>query len=177
MAKVRVRKRPATPREDASSPAEPVRPSILIVSGPNLDRLGTRQPEIYGTTTLAEISQACAERGAALGVDVTSVQTNQEGDIVQLIGDAEADGHHAIVLNAGGYTHTSVAILDAILGSPLPVIEVHLSNPEAREEFRHRSMLARGCVGKIAGFGAASYELAVDAAARLVRAPARPPAL
>lgn len=186
MANVKVRKRskaesaaPASSKRPPSkNPAAPERLSILIVSGPNLDRLGTRQPEVYGTTTLAEISQACGARGDALGADVTSVQTNQEGDIVQLIGDAEADGHHAIVLNAGGYTHTSVAILDAILGTPLPVIEVHLSNPEAREDFRRSSLLSRGCVGKIAGFGAASYELAVDAAVRVIHSaggPGAPP--
>ncbi|MFO0616080.1 MAG: type II 3-dehydroquinate dehydratase [Polyangiaceae bacterium] len=177
MARVRVRKPAESPRagkgqEPSRAPRERI--SVLLISGPNLDRLGSRQPEIYGTTTLAEISQACGERGASLGADVTSVQTHQEGDIVQLIGDAESDGHHAIVLNAGGYTHTSVAILDAILGSALPVIEVHLSNPEAREDFRHRSILARGCVGKIAGFGPASYELAVDAAVRLVRGATAP---
>lgn len=193
MAKLRVRRGAsapapapagASPRARAKSsdsprlpPGGPPRISVLIVSGPNLDRLGTREPAIYGTATLAEISHACVERGAALGADVTSVQTNQEGDIVTLIGDAEDDGHDAIVLNAGGYTHTSVAILDAILGSPVPVIEVHLSNPEAREELRHRSILARGCVGKIAGFGAASYELAVDAAVRLVSAKRGPRAL
>ncbi len=179
MAKVRIRKAASPKRGDAAAPPSKGRAaiaassssaiSILVISGPNLDRLGTRQPEIYGNSTLGEISQDCAERGAELGADVTSVQTNQEGDIVQLIGDAEADGHHAIILNAGGYTHTSVAILDAILGTPLPVIEVHLSNPEAREELRHRSVLARGCVGKIAGFGSASYVLAVDAAVRLLR--------
>jgi 3-dehydroquinate dehydratase-2 len=98
-----------------------------------------------------------------------SVQTNQEGDIVDLIGSAAEEGHHAILLNAGGYTHTSVAILDAILGSPLPVIEVHLSNPEAREDFRRSSLIARGCAGKVAGFGASSYVIAVEAAVRLLR--------
>jgi 3-dehydroquinate dehydratase-2 len=102
-------------------------------------------------------------RAKSLGVRVTSVQTNHEGAIVDLIGDAKADGYAGIVLNAGAYTHTSIAILDAIRGAEIPTVEVHLSNPEAREAFRHQSVIAAGCLGKVTGFGALSYVHALEA--------------
>ncbi len=136
-----------------------------MISGPNLDRLGTRQPEIYGTETLSDVARKVEAEAVALGVGVTFVQTSQEGDIVELVGSAKDEGHAGILLNAGAYTHTSIAILDAVLGAGVPCVEVHLSNPEAREPFRRRSFVARGCIGKVTGFGTRSYTLALRALA------------
>jgi 3-dehydroquinate dehydratase II len=132
---------------------------VLVVSGPSLDRLGTREPSIYGTATLADVHRALEEEARARGASVVCVQSNHEGEIVTMIGRAEDDGYDGVVLNAGAYTHTSIAILDAIKASALPTVEVHLSNPEAREPFRRRSRVAPACVGKVTGFGAASYVL------------------
>jgi 3-dehydroquinate dehydratase-2 len=136
-------------------------PQILVVSGPNLDRLGTREPSIYGTATLADIHRALEAEARARGADVTCLQSNHEGELVTRIGRAGDDGFDGILLNAGAYTHTSIAILDAIRASGLPTVEVHLSNPEAREPFRRRSRVAPACIGKVAGFGASSYVLAL----------------
>jgi 3-dehydroquinate dehydratase II len=132
---------------------------ILVVSGPNLDRLGTREPAIYGTATLADVHRAVEDEALARGASVVCAQSNHEGEIVTLVGRAQEDGFDGVVLNAGAYTHTSIAILDAIKASGVPTVEVHLSNPEAREVFRRRSRIAAACVGKVAGFGAASYVL------------------
>ena len=137
--------------------------SILVLSGPNLHRLGKRQPEIYGATTLAAIGAMVEREAVALGVQTKSAQSNHEGELVEMIGNAERDRHAGILLNAGGYTHTSIAILDALLGAGVPCVEVHLSNPEAREPFRRRSLIARGCIGKVTGFGPQSYVLALQA--------------
>jgi len=112
-------------------------------------------------------------RAKELRARVTSVQTNHEGAIVDLIGDAKDEGYAGILLNAGGYTHTSIAILDAILAAGVPTVEVHLSNPEARDEFRHRSVIAKGCLGKVTGFGAMSYVHALEALVAHVRTPKR----
>ncbi len=142
---------------------------VLCVSGPNLDRLGQRRPDVYGTTTLPEIHQMLAARAAELGAEIVCVQTSHEGEIVERVGRAGDDGFLGVVLNAGGYTHTSVAIHDAIEASGVPCVEVHLSHPEAREPFRRRSIIARACVGKISGFGARSYVLGLDALVGLVR--------
>lgn len=135
-------------------------PRILVVSGPNLDRLGTREPEIYGTATLPDIHASLVSLAAELGADVACKQSNHEGDLVTWVGRAKDEGFDGVILNAGGLTHTSVSLLDAIRASGLPVVEAHLSNPEAREPFRRVSRVAPGCVAKIAGFGASSYTLA-----------------
>jgi len=139
---------------------------ILCISGPNLQLLGTRQPDIYGTVTLAEIHARVQKRGRALGVDVEGRQTNHEGTIVDWIGAAPSDGFAGLLLNPGAYTHTSIAILDALSGVALPCVEVHLSNPDAREPFRRRSRVAKACVARVAGFGADSYELALEGLVR-----------
>lgn len=139
----------------------PVR--VLVLSGPNLDRLGKREPEIYGATTLAEIHAGLHERAAKRQARVECRQSNHEGDLVGWIGQAEDHGFAAILLNPGALTHTSYALYDAIKGCHLPAVELHLSNPDAREPFRRRSRVAPACLGRIAGFGAASYGLALDA--------------
>jgi 3-dehydroquinate dehydratase-2 len=149
-----------------SDPGRPAR--ILCISGPNLQLLGTREPEVYGRETLAEIHARLERRARALGVGIDSRQTNHEGTIVDWIGAAGGDGFAGLLLNPGAYTHTSVAILDALRAVGLPCIEVHLSNPDAREPMRRRSYAARGCVGRVAGFGADSYELALEGIVRLL---------
>jgi len=130
-----------------------------VLSGPNLDRLGTREPAIYGTATLDDVHRAVEEAAAAAGAEVVCRQSNHEGDLVGWIGRAQEDGFVGIVLNAGAYTHTSIAILDAIKASLVPTVEVHLSNPDAREPFRRRSRIAQACLARVAGFGASSYVL------------------
>ncbi|HEX3773750.1 MAG TPA: type II 3-dehydroquinate dehydratase [Polyangiaceae bacterium] len=134
---------------------------ILVLSGPNLDRLGKREPEIYGRTTLAQIHEQLEHAAEARGAQVDCRQSNYEGELIDWIGAASDDGFAGILLNPGALTHSSYALFDAIKGSPLPTIEVHISNPETREEFRKTSLVAPACVGKIAGFGAASYGLAL----------------
>jgi 3-dehydroquinate dehydratase-2 len=140
---------------------------ILVLNGPNLNRLGTREPEVYGTDTLDDIAGSLHDQAAALGVEIDVRQSNHEGHLIDWLHEAADTGAHSVLLNAGGFTHTSVALRDAISAIPTPVIEVHLSNPHARERFRHRSLIAPVCVGSISGFGAGSYTLALDAAARL----------
>ena len=140
--------------------------AILCISGPNLQLLGTREPEIYGKVTLAEIHARLEVRARALGATVDARQTNHEGTIVDWIGAAPTDGFAGLLLNPGAYTHTSIAILDALSGAALPCVEVHLSNPDAREPFRRRSRVAKACIGRVAGFGADSYELALEGLAR-----------
>jgi 3-dehydroquinate dehydratase-2 len=132
---------------------------VLVLSGPNLDRLGTREPAIYGTATLADVHRAVEQAAHDEDVDVVCAQSNHEGELVTVIGRARDDGFDGIVLNAGAFTHTSIAILDAIKASGAPTVEVHLSNPDAREPFRRRSRIAPACVGRVAGFGTRSYVL------------------
>ena len=134
---------------------------ILVIHGPNLQLLGVREPEIYGRAGLAEINRGLNEVSTTLGCDLDFFQSNHEGDIVDRIALALADGVDGIVINPAAYTHTSVAILDAIKAVNIPTVEVHLSNVSAREEFRNVSMTAAACIGVIAGFGAYSYELAL----------------
>jgi 3-dehydroquinate dehydratase II len=142
--------------------------SVLVVSGPNLDRLGRREPHIYGTQTLADIHVLLEQRAQELsaqgiGVRVQCRQSNHEGVLIDWIGAASDDGFHAVVLNPGAYTHTSWALHDCIKAAMIPVVECHLSNPSAREAFRHHSCVAPACVGTIAGFGAQSYLIALRA--------------
>jgi len=134
---------------------------ILVVNGPNLNLLGKREPGIYGADSLDDIMKRLAIRGRELGVDIESFQSNDEGALVSRIGESagRCDG---IILNPAAYTHTSVALRDAIQAAGVPCVEVHLSNIHAREEFRHRSMTAGVCVGQICGFGATSYVLGMD---------------
>ncbi|WJS97571.1 type II 3-dehydroquinate dehydratase [Novosphingobium humi] len=138
--------------------------TIFVLNGPNLNLLGTREPEIYGRDTLADIDARLAARAEELGVAVDCRQSNHEGDLVDWLHEARATGAKAVLLNAGAYTHTSVALHDAIKAIQLPVIEVHLSNPHTREEFRHKSYIGMAAKGTIAGFGAKSYLIALDAA-------------
>src|SRR5277367_3589389 len=136
---------------------------ILFLNGPNLNLLGQREPEIYGTTTLADIEAWVRERAARFGAEIEFRQSNVEGELVNWIQDAQGTAD-VIVLNAAAFTHTSVALLDAITAVGVPTIEIHLSNVHAREEFRHTSIIGPACSGMIAGFGANSYVLAVEAA-------------
>ena len=138
---------------------------ILVLSGPNLDRLGTREPHIYGTTTLPQIHDSLA-RVAKTSARARLPSKQPRGELVGWIGSASDDGFTGILLNAGSYTHTSYALHDAIKGSSLPVVEVHVSNPEAREAFRHVSVIAAACVAKVAGFGPDSYRTALEALLR-----------
>ena len=133
---------------------------ILCISGPNLQLLGTREPEIYGTETLAKIHARLKARGRELGARVETRQTNHEGQICDWLGGArgKCDG---LLVNAGAYTHTSLAIFDALKAVAIPCVEVHLSNPEAREAYRRESVLAAACLGKVSGFGGESYLLAL----------------
>lgn len=136
--------------------------SILILNGPNLNLLGTRQPEVYGPTTLQDIEDICIAKAGELDVSISFRQTNHEGELVDALHAARGT-HAGIILNAGAYTHTSVALRDAISAIMLPVIELHISNIHAREDFRHRSFIAPVAIGQICGFGAAGYPLAMDA--------------
>jgi len=145
---------------------------VQVLHGPNLNLLGTRDPAVYGTTTLAEIDAELVKRGKARGAEVRSAQSNVEGELVDLIQKAKGWAD-AIVINPGGYTHTSVAIRDAIEAVSIPTVEVHLSNIHAREEFRHHSLTAARCIGQICGFGAESYYLGLDAALAHVEATRR----
>lgn len=137
-------------------------PSILILNGPNLNLLGTRQPDVYGRTTLGDIETACRTHCDARATTLAFAQNNSEGALVDAIHAARAT-HDGIILNAGAYTHTSIALMDAISAVELPVIELHLSNIHAREDFRHQSYIARVALGVICGFGASGYTLAIDA--------------
>jgi 3-dehydroquinate dehydratase-2 len=141
--------------------------TIFVLNGPNLNMLGLREPEIYGHDTLNDIADKIEDRARELGVEVDIRQSNHEGHLVDWIQQANAAGARAILLNGGGFTHTSVAIHDAIKSVEVPVIEVHLSNPHRREGFRHVSYIGQAAKGTIAGFGALSYLLALDAAAKL----------
>jgi len=142
-------------------------PTIYVLNGPNLNLLGTREPEIYGSETLDDIAAALEERAKALSVTVDVRQSNHEGHLVEWLHEAKAKGAKAVILNAGALTHTSVALHDAVKAIAVPVIEVHISNPHARESFRHHSYITPVARGTITGLGTFGYQLALDAAARL----------
>lgn len=135
---------------------------ILLLNGPNLNLLGTREPEVYGTTTLDDIVAELTDLASARGYTLRAVQSNVEGELIDALHAARTTCA-GVVFNPGAYTHTSIALRDAISGVMLPVVETHLSNVHAREEFRHTSMLSAVCLGVIGGFGATSYRLALDA--------------
>jgi len=140
---------------------------IVVIHGPNLNLLGTREPEVYGSRTLEELDRGIAEYAAGRGVEVETFQSNQEGDIVDRIQRSAREGADAIVINPGAYTHTSLAIADALSGVATPAIEVHISNIHGREPERSRSLTAGACRGIVAGFGFESYLLGIDAAVAL----------
>lgn len=139
-------------------------PSVLLLNGPNLNLLGTRQPEVYGSETLEMVERSCVDHAAGCGLEITCLQSNHEGALIDAI-HAARGRHDGIILNAGAYTHTSIAIMDALFSVELPAVEVHLSNIHAREEFRHKSYIARAVLGQICGFGPQGYLLAIDALA------------
>jgi 3-dehydroquinate dehydratase II len=146
---------------------------VLVLHGPNLNLLGQRDPTLYGSLTLAEIDRRLHARAAARGAEVDCLQSNLEGELVTLVQGARGR-YDAIVINPGGYSHTSVALRDALEACGVPAVEVHLSNIHAREEFRHTSLTAARCVGLISGFGPRSYELGLDAALAHVESTGQP---
>lgn len=141
--------------------------TVYVLNGPNLNLLGLREPEIYGADTLDDIAARLEDRARALDLAIEMRQSNHEGHLIDWLHEAQAEGAVAVLLNAGAFTHTSIALHDAIRAIRTPVIEVHLSNPHAREAFRHASFVGMAAKGSIAGFGAHGYELALEAAARL----------
>lgn len=142
-------------------------PTVYVLNGPNLNLLGLREPEIYGHDTLDDIAGRLEDRAREIGLQIDMRQSNHEGHLIDWLHEANAQGAKAVILNPGGFTHSSVALHDAIKAIAVPVIEVHLSNPHAREAFRHKSYVGSAARGTIAGFGAVSYMLALDAAAGL----------
>lgn len=142
-------------------------PTVYVLNGPNLNLLGTREPEIYGSDTLDDIAGMLEDQARGLGLCVDVRQSNHEGHLIDWLHEANARGAKAVLLNAGGYTHTSIAIHDAIKAIKVPVIEVHLSDPHKREPFRHISYIGMAAAACFAGHGAKSYTLALDAAAKL----------
>ncbi|HEX4199352.1 MAG TPA: type II 3-dehydroquinate dehydratase [Caulobacteraceae bacterium] len=140
---------------------------IYVLSGPNLNLLGSREPHIYGTTTLEDVRGLCETRAAALGHAVVFRQSNHEGELIDWVQEAGRDGA-GLVLNPAGYGHTSIALLDALKTLSIPIVECHLSNPAARETFRRTTYVALAATGVVSGFGAKSYELALEACAGLV---------
>ena len=141
---------------------------IYVLSGPNLNLLGVREPEIYGRETLEDVRRLCEARAQSLGREIVFRQSNHEGELIDWIQEAR-DKACAIVINPAGYGHTSIALLDALKAAELPVVECHLSNPAARETFRRHTYVSLAATGAVTGFGAASYVLAVEAAAGLAR--------
>ncbi len=141
--------------------------TIYVLNGPNLNLLGLREPEIYGSDTLDDIAGRLEDKAQALGLTIEMRQSNHEGHLCDWLHEAQAVGAKAVLLNAGALTHTSLALYDAIRSIKTPVIEVHISNPQAREAYRHKSYVAMAAKGTIAGFGTYGYEMALDAASRM----------
>ena len=135
---------------------------ILVLNGPNLNLLGTREPDVYGNASLDDILARLKKRAKELGTEIVSFQSNDEGTLVTRIGESTGN-YDGIIMNPAAYTHTSVALRDALLACRVPCVEVHLSNIHAREDFRHKSMTAAACIGQISGFGGSSYILALEA--------------
>jgi 3-dehydroquinate dehydratase II len=142
---------------------------ILVIHGPNLNLLGKREESVYGTTSLDSINLLLQEKAKVLGVIIECMQSNHEGDIVQKIQDAKGMGFGAVLINPAAYTHTSIAIRDAVSAIDIPVVEVHISNIYAREEFRHKSLIAPAAAGQISGFGVNSYILGLEAASGIIK--------
>ena len=142
---------------------------ITVLNGPNLNRLGKREPETYGKETLAEIEAKVEEKGSSMGYEMIFCQSNHEGDLIDALHKAEDDQCLAVIINPGAFTHYSYAIRDAIAGISVPVVEVHMSNVHAREEFRHQSVTAAVCAGQIVGFGSNGYLLALEAVDFIVK--------
>ncbi len=141
--------------------------SVLVLNGPNLNLLGQRQPDVYGRATLADVEASCSAHAGTLGLEVTFLQSNHEGALIDAVHAAKGV-HGGLIINAGAYTHTSIALMDAVASVELPMVEVHLSNIHAREPFRHVSYLSKVAIGQICGFGPQGYLMALDAlAARL----------
>ena len=141
--------------------------AIYVLNGPNLNLLGTREPEVYGTETLEDLKQRCVRKAESLGLSVDFRQSNAEGELVDWIQEARTHAS-GLIVNAGAYSHTSIAMLDALLACEMPIIEVHLSNIFGREAFRHRSYISRAARGVICGLGGQGYELAIDALASAI---------
>lgn len=145
-------------------------PSVLVLNGPNLNLLGQRQPDVYGHTTLADVEKACAVHAATIGLDIAFIQSNHEGVLIDAVHAAKGT-HAGLIINAGAYTHTSIALMDAVASVEVPMVEVHLSNIHAREAFRHVSYLSKVAIGQICGFGPQGYIMALDALSSRVGTP------
>lgn len=142
--------------------AEPATDTILVLNGPNLNMLGTREPEKYGHATLADVETLCRDTAAAFGLKADCRQSNREGELIDFIHEAHARKMNGIIINAGGYSHTSIALHDALLAVQLPTVEVHVTNIHARESFRHHSYTARAAFASLCGFGIEGYRLAIQ---------------
>src|SRR6185437_9448680 len=144
--------------------------TIYVLNGPNLNMLGTREPETYGRATLADVEKLCADTAAGFGLVVDCRQSNREGDLIDFIHDAHATKAAGIIINAGGYSHTSIALHDALVAVNIPTVEVHISNIHAREDFRHHSFTARAAFASLCGFGIDGYRLAINGLAARIGA-------
>jgi 3-dehydroquinate dehydratase-2 len=158
-----------TNRKSAKNESASAKPRILVLHGPNLNLLGWREPDVYGNTTLADIHVTMEARARAAGVQIESYQSNSEGELIDRVQAAAVDGIEFIIINPAGYTHSSVALRDALAAVAIPFIEVHLSNVHARESFRHHSYFSAIAAGVICGLGSQGYELALDAALSRLR--------
>ena len=152
--------------------AEPATDTILVLNGPNLNMLGTREPEKYGHDTLADVETLCRATAAQFGLKADCRQSNREGELIDFIHEAHARKMKGIIINAGGYSHTSIALHDALLAVQIPTVEVHITNIHQREEFRHHSYISKGAKAVICGFGVAGYALAIHGLASLMGAKA-----
>ena len=157
----------------ANSSDTPADQMIYVLNGPNLNLLGTREPETYGHATLSDVESLCARTAAEFGLSAYCRQSNHEGGLIDLVHEARTKGAVGIIINAGGYSHTSIALHDALVGVKIPTVEVHISNIHAREEFRHHSFTARAAFASICGFGIDGYRLAISGLAARIGAKAK----